>query len=42
LKEEKVDHPLFGCIGRVGWAKMKGGEDEWAFRVTPRKVTKVT
>jgi hypothetical protein len=36
LKEEKVDHPLFGVIGRVGWAKMKGGE-EWAFRVT-RKV----
>jgi hypothetical protein len=36
LKEERVNHPSFGFIGRVGWAKMKGGE-EWGFRIT-RKV----
>jgi len=30
LGENKVNHPLFGMIRRVGWAKMKGGE-EWCF-----------
>lgn len=32
LGENKVNHPLFGTIGRVGWAKMKGGE-EWCFQI---------
>ena len=35
LGEEKVNHPLFGMIRRVGWAKMKGGE-EWCFRITKK------
>jgi hypothetical protein len=40
LGKNKVNHPLFGMIRRVGWAKMKGGE-EWCFLMTKKGIYKI-